>query len=142
MHEPPRWWSDTDALPDWMLDVLDGALLDASNLTKWTYCVRMLAVTPTTQHVALVLATYMDVTTLKAWPSVGTLSLNTGRKKVTVRDSIRVLESHGWMYVERFRNTRGSERVSNRYYGMFPDHVEVRRAGGNGKVVELWHNYF
>jgi len=137
MHEPPRWWSDTDALPEWTFDVFTDAQLAMSNLSKWTHCVRMLAVTPTTQHVGLVLATYMDATTLKAFPSVGTLSLNTGRKKVTVRNSIRDLEAYGWMHVERFRNARGDERVSNRYYGMFPDELVVLRAGGNGKVVEL-----
>ena len=142
MAEPPTWWGDVDALPEWMHDALSDAQLNTSNLTKWQLCIRWLDLTATTQHVALVLATYMDSTTLKAWPSTGTLARDTGRKPITVREAIRVLEYRGWLEVQRFRNTRGDERTSNRYWGVFPDDVKVIRAGGNGKVVELWQTPF
>jgi hypothetical protein len=139
--EPPTWWSDVDALPEWMGEAFSEAQMSTSNLTKWTLCIRMLDVTPTTQHVGLVLATYMDTTHLKAFPSVATLSRDTGRKKTTVRESLRTLESRGWLQVKRFRNARGDERISNRYFGSFPDDVSVIYAGGDGKAVELWQGF-
>lgn len=142
MAEPPEWWADADALPEWMFDAFTDAQLRTSNLTKWMLCMRWLDLTPTTQHVAFVLATYMDSTTLKAFPSVATLARDTGRKKTTVREALRVLEAWGWLEVHRFRNTRGDERISNRYWGMFPDDVKVVRSGGDGKVVELWQSPF
>lgn len=139
MAAPPDWWADVDALPGYVHDALTDPQLTASNLTKWTLCIRMLELTATTQHVALVLATYMDTTTLKAFPSVATLSRDCARKRTTVRDALRTLEVMGWLEIERFRNSRGDERISNRYYGQFPDvQVYVERAGGNGKVVSLW----
>jgi hypothetical protein len=143
MAEPPAWWADPDELPEWMDDVFNDAQMATSNLTKWTLCIRMLDLTPTTQHVGLVLATYMDSTTLKAWPSVASLARDTGRKKTTVRESLRALEGQEWLAVQRFRNSRGDERISNRYFGRFPDaDVKAVRSGGDGKVVELWQPKF
>ena len=138
MAEAPAWWGDPDGLPDWMYEALTDGQLGMSNLSKWQTCIRMLNLTATTQHVGLVLSTYMDSTTLKAWPSVATLSRDCGRKRTTVRESLRYLDHWGWLDVQRFRNTRGDERTSNKYYGTFPDRdVEIRRGGGDGKVIEL-----
>jgi hypothetical protein len=140
---PPDWWADPDQLPDWMFYALSDAQQTISNLSKWQLCIRWLEVTATTQHVALVLSTYMDTTTLKAFPSVATLARDTSRKRTTVRDALRSLEMMGWLEIERYRNSRGDERISNRYYGRFPDQdVDIIRAGGNGKVVGLWANPF
>jgi hypothetical protein len=138
MAAPPDWWGDVDALPTWMFEAFNDAQIATSNLTKWTLCIRMLDLSPTVQHVGLVLATYMDTTTLKAWPSVATLSRDCGRKKTTVREALRTLEGRDWLEVQRFRNSRGDERISNRYFGVFPDEVKVTYAGGDGKAVELW----
>ena len=143
MADPPRWWKDEDALPGWMHEALSDPQLATSNLTKWMLCIRLLSLTPTTQHVALVLATYMDTTTLAAYPSVATLARDCARKRTTIREALRVLEHGGWVEVQRFRNARGDERTANRYWGRFPDgDIKVIRAGGDGKVVELWQPSF
>ena len=141
--DPPSWWGDIDAFPDWLYEALTDAQLNTSNLTKWQLCIRWLDISATTQHVALVLSTYMDTTTLKAWPSVATLARDCGRKRTTVRDALRQLEQRDWLDIYRFRNTRGDERTSNKYYGTFPDDlVKIVRGGGDGKVIELWQSPF
>lgn len=53
------------------------------------------SLTPTQRHVLLVLADYVNDETMSAFPSLNSLANRTGLTERAVRNSLRVIESHG-----------------------------------------------
>lgn len=129
-HEPPDWWQDIDALPEWMHDALTASQMGLPNVMKWTISIRWCdALNAGQKHVALTLSTYMDATKLIANPSVGTLAANCGRSAKTVRRCLQELQANGWLTITPYQSTNGKNRVPNRYAGTFPADLQVRRSG-------------
>jgi|GEM_PF-6509763 len=133
--EPPRWWQDTDSLPEWCREAFTAEQLRLPNVMKWSIAIRShVELSAAAKHVGLTLATFMDATTCQAYPSVNRLAANTSRQPRTVRAGRDELIDMRWLEKQMFALAKGNF-ASNRYFGTFPEDVLVH-VGEQGP--ELW----
>jgi hypothetical protein len=69
--------------------------------------------TPTAQHVALMMSTYADPAGEGIWPSITTLCAATGRGRSVVNSALRELRDSGW--IEQVRRGSGMARKTSEY---------------------------
>lgn len=69
--------------------------------------------TPTTQHVALVLSTYADGDGNDIRPSVATVVRVSGRSRATVHEALRALRDAGW--IEQLARGSGAAKRASLY---------------------------
>jgi len=71
------------------------------------------------KYIASYLRTYMNAKRDLCWPAVGTIARETGLSQNTVRTHIKILESNGWLAVDRTEG--GFKGETNRYLALIPD---------------------
>lgn len=95
---------------------------------KWTWESALLergiaeGLTPTAQHVALVLSTYADGDGANIRPTVDTVVRACGRSRATVHSALRQLRTQGW--VEQVRRGSGATRRASEYRLTVPPRVQ------------------
>lgn len=78
--------------------------------------------TPTAQHVALVLSTYADGDGQRIRPSVDTVVLVSGRSRATVHSALRQLRERGWIL--QVSRGAGATRRASEYRLTIPPKVQ------------------
>lgn len=91
---------------------------------EWRWALLEADVSPTEQHVALVLAVYMDADGAGARPSVRTLADRSGRKRETVMAALTRLVELGWL-----NRSPGAGRRATSYAATIPDAASGPRRG-------------
>lgn len=112
-----------------------GAAIESVRAERYTWwrALRASSLTPTARHVALAIATYMDADGGGAWPSMATLSDDTGRSRRTVARAVQELEQAGYLDVSSGGGRRGDGGyVSNRYVATIPPELILPPIGAMG----------
>lgn len=88
------------------------------------------------RHVALTLSLYMSERGDCAFPSVETLARDCARGKSTIVESLKSLELHGWLGVDRAPGAPGGRGRTNSYRATFPETVLLPTDSVNGPESE------
>jgi hypothetical protein len=83
----------------------------------------------TTNHILLVLSTYMDTDGRSCFPSIETVAANSKRHPDTVKKILRKAAKQGW--IGKFPRFVGGEQTSNGYVAKIPPGVITGTPGGD-----------
>ena len=86
-----------------------------------------------TNHILLVLSTFMDMDGRGCFPSVDTLAACSKRSPSTVRAKLKKAAKEGW--IGRFTRMVGTKQTSNGYVAKIPEGVTTRREGAGSRPL-------
>ena len=104
-----------------------------SPLFTWRSAICETGLPAGTRHVALVLSLHMNERGGSCFPSIATLTKETGKGQTSVVDALRQLEAEGWLGVKHPEVTGRGKK--NEYSALFPEGSYIRPfSDGKGPV--------